>query len=101
MATLKQKIAAERAARSMLEDGGLPQPDEVEYGYTCIRLIWHQEKRVVIVQIDEPPPGHVFAEDLSDEEFERVIRDMEGTLGEDDWGNEGMEDVLGGEDRRN
>ena len=64
MATLRQKIAAEQEARALLEDHGLPQPDEVEYGYTCIRLLWHEEKACVIVQIDEPPPGWAFAEDV-------------------------------------
>jgi hypothetical protein len=41
----------------MLDDHGLPQPDEVEYGFTCIRLVWHEEKTVLVVDIDEPPPG--------------------------------------------
>ncbi len=74
MATLREKIAAEQDARAMLDDHGLPQPDEVEYGYTCIRLFWHEAKACMIVQIDEPPPGWVFAEDLSEEELERLGR---------------------------
>ena len=41
----------------MIEDHGLPQPDAVEYGYTCIRLLWTEEKVVLIVDIDEPPEG--------------------------------------------
>ncbi|MGI8411634.1 MAG: hypothetical protein ACR2LV_02925 [Solirubrobacteraceae bacterium] len=53
MATLKQKIAAERGLRELLEHNGLPQPDEIEYGYTCIRFLWHQTKAVVVVDIDE------------------------------------------------
>ncbi len=57
MATLKEKIAAEQHARAMLEDGGLPQPDAVEYGCTCIRLFWEDAKVVLIVDIDEPPEG--------------------------------------------
>ncbi len=57
MATLKQKIAAEQHARMMLEDSGLPPPDTVEYGYTCIRLFWEESKVVLIVDIDEPPEG--------------------------------------------
>ena len=66
MATLEQKIAAERDALNMLEQNGLPEPDDVEYGHTCIRLIWWEPKAALIVQIDPPPPGHVFAEDLRD-----------------------------------
>jgi hypothetical protein len=54
MATLRQQIAAERKMRALLEEGGLPQPDEVEYGHTCIRLLWHESKAVVVVDIDEP-----------------------------------------------
>ncbi|HLY47965.1 MAG TPA: hypothetical protein VKR21_02110 [Solirubrobacteraceae bacterium] len=67
MATLKQKIAAERRARAMLEDNGVPQPDVVEYGYTCIRLIWEEEKVVLVVEIDKPPEGfEVIGDYLSD-----------------------------------
>ena len=57
MATLDQKIEAERNAREMVERGGMPQPDWVEYGYTCIRLIWSESKVVLVVDIDEPPEG--------------------------------------------
>jgi len=57
MATLQEKIAAERSAREMLERDDLPQPDWIEYGYTCIRLIWEEPKVVLVVQIDEPPEG--------------------------------------------
>jgi hypothetical protein len=55
MATLAQKIDAEKRMRDLLEEHGLPQPDEVEYGFTCIRLFFHDVKRVVVVDIDEPP----------------------------------------------
>ena len=54
MATLKQKMEAEAQMRELLEDGGLPQPDEIEYGHTCIRLFWHDTKSVVVIDIDEP-----------------------------------------------
>jgi hypothetical protein len=67
MATLRQKISAEQHARAMLDDHGLPQPDEVEYGHTCIRLLWREEKACMVVDIDEPPPGFVFGEDLAPE----------------------------------
>ena len=57
MATLAQKKAAEQDMRALLEDHGLPQPDEVEYGHTCIRLIWHEPKLAVVIDIDPPPPS--------------------------------------------
>lgn len=57
VATLREKIAAEQNARAMLDDHGLPQPDSVEYGHTCIRLLWHEEKACMVVEIDEPPLG--------------------------------------------
>ena len=57
MATLAQKIDTERRMRQLIEDGGLPQPDRVEYGFTCIRLIFEESKLCVVIDIDEPPEG--------------------------------------------
>jgi hypothetical protein len=54
MATLAQKIEAEARMRDLLEQGGLPQPDYVEYGFTCIRLFFEETKTVVVIDIDEP-----------------------------------------------
>jgi hypothetical protein len=54
MATQAQKIEAEKKMRGLLEESGLPQPDHVEYGYTCIRLFFNQTKQVVVIDIDEP-----------------------------------------------
>lgn len=62
MATLHEKIHAEQEARAMLDDHGLPQPDEVQYGEGCIRLLWHEEKMAVVVDIDEPPEEDEAAE---------------------------------------
>lgn len=55
MATLKEKIMVEAQVRELLARNGLPEPDEVEYGYTCIRLFFNEPKTVLIVDIDEPP----------------------------------------------
>lgn len=55
MATLAQKIEAEKRMRDLLEETGLPQPDHVEYGFTCIRLFFEDVKQVVIVDIDPLP----------------------------------------------
>jgi hypothetical protein len=53
MATLAQKIEAEKRMRDLLEENGLPQPDRVEYGFTCIRLFFERTKHVIIIGIDE------------------------------------------------
>jgi hypothetical protein len=55
MATLKQKIKAEASGRKMLEESGIPQPDDVEYGHTCIRFLWNEQKVALVIEIDEPP----------------------------------------------
>ena len=54
MATQAQKIHAEVRMRKFLEDNHLPQPDFVEYGCTCIRLLYTAEKLCVVIDIDEP-----------------------------------------------
>ena len=61
MATLAQKIEAENRMRELLEDSGLPQPDHVEYGYTCIRLFFNQTKQVVVIDIDAPEDSEAAA----------------------------------------
>ena len=57
MATLKQKIKAELRVREMLADNGVPAPDEIEYGHTCIRAFWHEPKIVIVVDIDDAESG--------------------------------------------
>jgi len=59
MATLAQKIDAERRMRELLEQGGLPQPDRVEYGFTCIRLFFEDTKHLVVIDIDDPDDADV------------------------------------------
>jgi hypothetical protein len=54
MATLAQKIEAEKRMRDLLEQGGLPQPDHVEYGFTCIRLFFEETKTILVIDLDEP-----------------------------------------------
>jgi hypothetical protein len=54
VASLKQKILAEQTVRELLERNGLPGPDEVEYGYGCVRLLFHEPKTALIIDIDEP-----------------------------------------------
>ena len=53
MTTLEMKIKAEVRMRELLEQEGLPPPDEVEYGFGCVRLFFHETKTVVIVDVDD------------------------------------------------
>jgi hypothetical protein len=69
MATLTQKIQAEQRLRELLEESGVPAPDAVEYGHTCIRLFWTKSKTVLVIDIDEPTRG--------DELFEAKLADLE------------------------
>jgi hypothetical protein len=53
MATLAQKIEAETRMREVLADGGLPDPDRIEYGHGCIRLFFEESKVVLVIEIDD------------------------------------------------
>jgi len=75
MATLAQKIEAEQRMRQLLEENGLPAPDAVEYGYTCLRLLFNEPKTVLIIDIDEPPPGWEFVGERLDEGWEEDEHD--------------------------
>lgn len=48
------KIETERRMRDLLTEVGLPQPDRVEYGLTCLRLFFEDTKTIVIIDIDQP-----------------------------------------------
>jgi hypothetical protein len=52
MASLEEKQDVERRMQELLEEAGLPQPDEVEYGENCIRLLWHDREAAVIVDLE-------------------------------------------------
>ena len=54
MATLAQKIKAEAMVRELIAENGLPEPDEIEYGFTCIRVLWNDPKVALVVDIDPP-----------------------------------------------
>jgi hypothetical protein len=57
MTNLERKIDCERQVRDWLHEHGLPQPDEVDYGFTCVRLFFNDPKVVLEVDLDEPPDG--------------------------------------------
>jgi hypothetical protein len=63
MATLAQKIEAEKRMRDLLREADLPQPDYVEYGFTCIRLFFNPSKTVVVIDIDNPEGAEVGIEE--------------------------------------
>jgi hypothetical protein len=54
VATLAQKIKAETMVREMIAENGLPEPDDIEYGFTCIRVLWSDPKVALVVDIDPP-----------------------------------------------
>jgi hypothetical protein len=54
---LEAKIEAEHRLRELLRSEGLPQPDEVEYGYACVRFIFHDSKTCVVIDLDEWDSG--------------------------------------------
>jgi hypothetical protein len=51
--TLAHKIEVEHRLRELLRSEGMPQPDEVEYGYACVRFIFYEPKLCVVVDLDE------------------------------------------------
>lgn len=53
MATVEQKIRCEHRARELLAEQGLPVPALIEYGYTCIRLIWPESRLALRIDIDD------------------------------------------------
>ena len=40
--------------REMIAENGLPEPDDIEYGFTCIRVLWNDPKVALVVDIDQP-----------------------------------------------
>jgi hypothetical protein len=64
MATLEEKIQAEMMFRRLVEHEGLPEPDHIEYGHTCIRVLWVESKLAVVIDIDELGPEVESLEDL-------------------------------------
>jgi hypothetical protein len=53
MAPIDIKQRAERRIRALLDNAGLPEPDEVQYGQASIRLLWHDRKVAVVVDVSD------------------------------------------------
>lgn len=55
MATIRQRNQVERKLRELIADNGLPEPDVIEHGFTCVRALWFDRKLAVVIDIDSPP----------------------------------------------
>lgn len=64
--TSKHVLAKARMLQ-MLEDAGLPAPDEIEDGTTCVRFLWHDRKVAVVVELDDE------SDDDGDEELDHEL----------------------------
>jgi hypothetical protein len=53
MAPIDKKHRAEQRMRALLDNAGLPDPDEVQYGQSSISLLWHDRKVAVVVDVSE------------------------------------------------
>jgi hypothetical protein len=53
IAPIDLKARAERRMLRLLNDAGLPVPDEVQYGEACVRFLWHDRKVAVVVDLDD------------------------------------------------
>lgn len=49
-------MRAEAHLRELLARRNLPQPDDIEYGETCIRLFWTEQELCLVVDLDDMPP---------------------------------------------
>jgi hypothetical protein len=54
---LEAKIESELRLRELLRSEGMPQPDEVEYGDSRVRFIFHESKTCVVIELDGWEPG--------------------------------------------
>jgi hypothetical protein len=50
--TSEEKLEAEHRFREFLTTYNLPQPDEVEYGFTCLRFYYRETKTCVVFDLD-------------------------------------------------
>ena len=42
---------------ALLDDAGLPRPDEVAHLRRCLIFLWEQSKQVILIDLDELVPG--------------------------------------------
>ncbi len=49
----QRQISADIRLRALLRAEGLPEPDAVKYGNSCVRFFFHETKTCVVVDLDE------------------------------------------------
>ncbi len=50
----RKKPGAKGMLATSAASNGLPEPDQIEYGDTCIRLFWEEAKTALVIDIDGP-----------------------------------------------
>lgn len=53
MTTRRDHASVEREFRALLDDHGLPQPDEVAYWRDVLVFGWRETKGIVVIDLDE------------------------------------------------
>ena len=53
--TSEEKLEAEHRLREFLRTYSLPEPDEVEYGFTCVRFYFHEPKTCLVLDLEADP----------------------------------------------
>jgi hypothetical protein len=53
MAPIDQKQRVERRMLQLIEDSGLPEPDEIRYGEQCVEFLWLDRKVAVVVDLED------------------------------------------------
>lgn len=49
---------AESRVLDLLDASGLPKPDTIEHGESCVRFLWSDRKVAVVIELDELPDDH-------------------------------------------
>jgi hypothetical protein len=68
MASLAMKKKVESRLRQLLEEDGLAQPNEIEYGADSLTLFWHSVQQSIVIEVSprgevghsRPGPPHPF-----------------------------------------
>jgi hypothetical protein len=64
--TLADKIKAEHTFREFLRVHELPQPDEVEYGLTCLRFFYNDQQACVVFDLDPDADAEADEDEFGD-----------------------------------
>jgi hypothetical protein len=47
----------EQRILELLEQSRIDRPDEIQYGHGCLRLLWHERKVAVVIDVDPGMPA--------------------------------------------